>query len=319
MRPSIVSCVEELVGDTPLLRLSLPGVPDGVRLLAKLELFNPTSSVKDRAALNMLAAAERDGRLAPGGTVVEYSSGNTGISLAGLCAGRGHPFVLVMPDNATEERCGLVRAFGGRIVFTPHEGGLPATIEMARQVAASIPGAWLVDQSNNHDNTEAHYARTGPEILRACGGEIGVFVSPVGTGGTLTGVARYLKEHVDVHVVAVEPERSPVLSGGEPGPHGIPGIGPGFIAATTDVGRIDEIVTVSDVDAGSATRQIAARNGVLVGVSSGAAAHAARVVAGRPRWAGATVVVVLPDSGERYLSIWDTLGAQADRPDGADS
>lgn len=310
---TIASSIEDLVGDTPLLRLTFPDVPPGVRLLGKLEMLNPTASVKDRAALFMLREAERSGLLpARGGTVVEYSSGNMGISLAALCAIRGHRYVLVMPDNATEERRRIVRAFGGEIVFTPHQDGLLATIARAEEIVRAIPGSWLVNQSKNPANTAAHYATTGPEIWRDSGGEVDVLVSPVGTGGTLTGVARYLKERRDVHVVAVEPAASPVLSGGAHGPHRIPGIGPGFVAETTDTDYIDEVLTVSDVDAGLATRRLARSAGLFVGVSAGAAVHAGRVLARRPELAEATIVLVLPDTGERYLSIWDTLGEPAE-------
>ncbi|WP_018681580.1 PLP-dependent cysteine synthase family protein [Actinokineospora enzanensis] len=303
--------LEELVGRTPLVRLSYPDVPAETRLLAKLELFNPMSSVKDRPALHMLVAAEQAGLLDPaGGTVVEYSSGNMGIALAGLCAARGHRYVLVMPDNATEERRGIARAFGAELVTTPHEEGLPGTIARAEAVAASIPGAWLVNQAFNPDNTAAHYDTTGPEVWEATGGEVDVLVCTVGTGGTLTGIAHYIKERRDLHVVAVEPAKSPVLSGGEHSIHRIPGIGPGFVAEVTDVGSIDEIITVSDEDAGLATKELAAKAGIFVGVSAGAAAFAARVVARRPEFAGKTVVTVFPDTGERYLSMWESLGEE---------
>jgi cysteine synthase len=303
------SAIEDLVGNTPLLRLRFPDVSDDVRVLAKLEMFNPLSSVKDRPALYMLRAAEESGALDPaGGTVVEYSSGNTGIALAGLCASRGHRFILVMPDNATAERRRMVTALGGEIVQTPHQEGLPAAIAKAEEITAATPGAWLVNQAYNHVNTTAHYETTGPEIWRACGGDLDVLVSPVGTGGTITGIARYVKERKDLHVVAVEPASSPVLSGGCHSPHRIPGIGPGFVAEVTDTACIDEIITVSDVDAGLATRSLAETVGLFVGVSSGAAVHAALVVARRSE--RATIVVVLPDSGERYLSIWETLGEQ---------
>ena len=313
-RPLVASSIEELVGGTPLLRLSYPDVPDGVRLLAKLEMFNPLASVKDRAALYMLRAAESSGALAPDGTVVEATSGNTGISLAALCATRGRRCVLVMPDNATQERQRIMRAFGAEIVFSPYQEGLPGCIALAERVQRSIPGSWLVAQDKNPVNVQAHYETTGPEILRACDGDVDVLVCAVGTGGTLTGIAHHLKEHTDVHVVAVEPAGSPVLSGGERGTHRIPGIGGGFVNDVTDVGCIDEVFTVTDEHAATATLDLARTFGLLAGVSSGAAAHAARTVAGRPEWAHATVVTVFPDTGERYLSIWDTL--PADRSSG---
>jgi cysteine synthase A len=308
-RGGIVSSVEDLIGDTPLLRLSFPDVAPSVRLLAKLEMFNPLSSVKDRPALHMIRAAELSGDLYDGVTVVEATSGNTGISVAALCAARGYRCVLVMPDNATEERRRILRAFGAELVLTPHQEGLVGTMARAAEVARSIPGSFYVGQDHNPNNPAAHYATTGPEIWTACDSVVDVFVCGVGTGGTMTGVARYLKERTDVHVVAIEPAGSPVMSGGERGPHRIPGIGGGIVQANTDLDCVDEVLLVSDVDAAAATVELARNFGLFVGVSSGAAAHAARVVARRPQWAGATIVTILPDTGERYLSIWDTLGA----------
>jgi cysteine synthase A len=301
----VVSSLEELVGDTPMLQLSYPD--SSARLLAKLEMFNPLSSVKDRAALHMIRSAERSGVLRAGVTVVEATSGNTGISLAALCAVRGYRCVLVMPDNATEERRRILRAFGAELVLSPFQDGLVGTMARARTVAAAIPGAVYLGQDHNPANPDAHYVSTGPEIWSACSGRVDVFVCCVGTGGTLTGVARYLKERADVHVVAVEPAGSPVLSGGERGPHRIPGIGGGIVQDNTDLGCIDEILRISDEEAAATTVSLAKRFGLFVGVSSGAAVSAARVVAARPEWAGATVVTILPDTGERYLSIWDSL------------
>lgn len=301
----VVSSLEELVGDTPMLQLSYPDL--SARLLAKLEMFNPLSSVKDRAALHMLRSAERSGVLRDGVTVVEATSGNTGISLAALCAVRGYRCVLVMPDNATEERRRILRAFGAELVLSPFQDGLVGTMARARSVAASIPGSIYLGQEHNPRNPEAHYVGTGPEIWSACAERVDVFVCCVGTGGTLTGVARYLKERAEVHVVAVEPSGSPVLSGGERGPHRIPGIGGGIVQGNTDLGCIDEILQVSDEQAAATTVELAKRFGLFAGVSSGAAVSAARTVAARPEWAGATVVTILPDTGERYLSIWDSL------------
>lgn len=311
VRPGVVSSVEELVGQTPLLRLVFPSVPDSVRLLAKLEMFNPTASMKDRAALRMIQGAERAGLLAAdGGTVVEATSGNTGISLAAFCAARGHRCILILPDNATEERRRILRAFGAEIVESPHQDGLRAAIALADRVHRATPGSWLVGQDKNPDNVAAHYEGTGPEILDACG-TVDVLVCAVGTGGTLTGAARYLKERGNTYIVAVEPAGSPVLSGGEPGPHRIPGIGGGFINPVTDVTCIDEVVTVTDAQAASATVRLARSCGLLCGLSSGAAAHASVTVARQPRWADATIVTILPDTGERYLSIWDSFGESA--------
>jgi cysteine synthase A len=307
----IVSRIDELVGDTPMLELSYPDLP--ARLLAKLEMFNPLSSVKDRAALHMLREAEHSGRLRTGVTVVEATSGNTGISLAALCAVRGYRCVLVMPDNATEERRRILRAFGAELVLSPFQDGLVGTMARARDLAASIPGAIYLGQDHNPNNPAAHYATTGPEIWSACEGRVDVFVCCVGTGGTMTGVARYLKERADVHVVAVEPDGSPVLSGGERGPHRIPGIGGGIIQDNTDLYCVDEVLRVTDGEAAATTVALAKQFGLFVGVSSGAAVHAARTVAARPEWAGATVVTILPDTGERYLSIWDSLSDTEER------
>ncbi|MEU9313575.1 cysteine synthase family protein [Streptomyces sp. NPDC048256] len=299
-----VRSLEELVGGTPMLEVALPGVPDEVRLLAKLEMFNPLFNVKDRAVLYMLREAEETGLLpARGGTVIECSSGSTGISLAALCAVRGHRCVIVLPDNATEERRQILRELGAEIVLVPHEEGLLPAWKFAEELQRDLPGSWLPHQDRNPANVRAHYETTGPEILQACAGQVDVFVCGVGTGGTLTGVARHLKEHGQVHVVAVEPERSAVLSGGEAGPHGIPGIGAGYVSDLTDLTVIDEVIAVPDEAAATTRREIALATGLLVGVSAGASAHAARMLGRRERWAGSTIVTVFPDTGERYLSL----------------
>ncbi|MEU9438263.1 cysteine synthase family protein [Streptomyces sp. NPDC048252] len=299
-----VRSLEELVGGTPMLEVALPGVPDEVRLLAKLEMFNPLFNVKDRAVLYMLREAEETGLLpACGGTVIECSSGSTGISLAALCAVRGHRCVIVLPDNATEERRQILRELGAEIVLVPHEEGLLPAWKFAEELQRDLPGSWLPHQDRNPANVRAHYETTGPEILQACAGQVDVFVCGVGTGGTLTGVARHLKEHGQVHVVAVEPERSAVLSGGEAGPHGIPGIGAGYVSDLTDLTVIDEVIAVPDEAAATTRREIALATGLLVGVSAGASAHAARMLGRRERWAGSTIVTVFPDTGERYLSL----------------
>ncbi|MPY30137.1 cysteine synthase family protein [Streptomyces adustus] len=315
----IVRSLEELVGGTPLLDLRLPGVPDTARILAKLEMFNPLSSVKDRAALHMLRAAEASGALpATSGTVIECSSGSTGIALAALCAARGHRCIIVMPDNATEERRQILRDLGAEVVLRPHHDGLLASWAFAEDLRRATPGAWMPRQDTNPANPAAHYATTGPELWEATGGAIDVLVCGVGTGGTLTGTGRYLKERRDVHVVAVEPERSAVLSGGEGGPHGIPGIGAGYVSEITDLGLIDEVLPVSDEDATEATRQITRSSGLLAGISSGAAAHAARRLSRQRRWADATIVTVFPDTGERYLSL-ALGGPTASEPSSEDS
>ncbi|MER0446906.1 cysteine synthase family protein [Streptomyces sp. Edi4] len=302
----IVRSMEELVGNTPLMEVRLPGVPDSVQLLAKLEMFNPLSNVKDRPALYMMREAEESGALpARGGTVIECSSGSTGISIAALAARRGHRCIIVMPDNATEERRQILREFGAEIVLVPHQDGLLPAWRYAEELQRSTPGAWLAHQDENPANLRAHYETTGPEIWEATDGQVDVLVCGVGTGGTLTGVARYLKEQPgsQVHVVAVEPARAAVLSGGEAGPHGIPGIGAGYVSDIMDLDLIDEVVAVPDEAAATTTHEVNRATGLLAGISSGAAAYAARVLAQRERWSGATIVTVFPDTGERYLSM----------------
>lgn len=313
-RPRIAESVADLVGGTPLLRLTGSAVPDDVRLLAKLESANPLSSSKDRAALYMLAAAERRGDLPPtGGTVIEATSGNTGISLAALCAARGHICVIVLPDNATEERAELLTALGAVLERTPAADGYPGAIARAEQLHASTPGSWYVRQHDNPDNVQAHYQTTGPEIWSDTEGEIDILVVGVGTGGTLTGAGSYLRErNPRLQIVAAEPRRSPLLSQGWGAPHGIPGFNGGFIAPTTDTGLIDEVVSVRDHDAAQTARALAREHGLLVGVSSGAVVHAAQLIAARPDNRGRTVVVVLPDTGERYLSIWNRQAEDRD-------
>jgi cysteine synthase len=294
----------DLIGNTPLLEVPLPGMSARTCLLAKMEMFNPFASVKDRAALFMIRAAVGSGALPPReGTLVECSSGSMGISLAALCAGLGHRCIIVMPDNSTAERLQILRAFGADVELVPHQEGLPFAWRHAEQLQRSIPGAWLPHQDTNPANVRAHYATTGPEIWQACGKEIDVLVCGVGTGGTLTGVARYLKQHRDVHVVAVEPARSAVLSGGEAGPHGIPGIGAGYISQIMDLRLVDEVIAIGDEAAAATADEITRCIGLPVGISSGAAAHASRIVSHRARWAGATIVTVFPDGGDRYLSM----------------
>ncbi|MZD06697.1 cysteine synthase [Streptomyces sp. SID5785] len=296
--------IADLVGGTPLVRVR---VGDGdAQVLAKLESANPLSSIKDRAALFMLDAAAERGELRPGGTVIEATSGNTGIALAALAAARRHPCVIVLPDSATAERIALLTALGAEVVRTPREQGYQGAIAKAEEIHAATPGSWFTCQHENEDNVRAHYASTGPEIWADTGGRVDVLVCGVGTGGTLTGIARYLKERDPaVHVVAVEPESSPVLSRGAGGQHRIPGLNGGFVAATTDVSLIDRVITVSDADALRTARQLAREQGVFVGISSGAAVHACALLLEKPGFQDATVVTVLPDTGERYLSVWD--------------
>ncbi|WP_411083599.1 cysteine synthase A [Streptomyces sp. cmx-18-6] len=309
-RRGLASSLDDLIGGTPTIRLDLGGADPQTTVYAKLEMANPLSSVKDRTGLYMIEAAEKRGELTPGSTVVEATSGNTGISLAALCAARGYTCVIVLPDNATNERVQLLRAFGAEVVRTPHEQGYAAAIEKAQEIHRERPGSWFACQHENPDNVQAHYATTGPEIWNDTEGRVDVLVCGVGTGGTLSGTARYLRErNPDLRVVAVEPVRSPVLSEGWGGLHRIPGLNGGFVADTTDVEVIDEVVTVSDDEAFATARFLARTFGLLVGVSSGAAAHACRLLVERPAYAGKTIVTVFPDTGERYLS-W--LEAAAD-------
>ncbi|MFJ2162441.1 PLP-dependent cysteine synthase family protein [Streptomyces sp. NPDC087856] len=314
MSLAVVDSIADLVGSTPLLRLPLEGAEG--RVLAKLECANPLSSIKDRAALFMLTAAEERGELRPGDTVVESTSGNTGIALAALAVARGYRCLIVLPDNATQERILTLRMLGAEIELTDHTLGFAGCVERAEKLAVEIPGSWYASQHTNADNVRAHYTTTGPEIWEATEGRVTHLVCTVGTGGTLTGTARYLRErNPRLRVVAVEPTGSALLSGGEPGPHRIPGLNGGFISPVTDVELIDEVIAVSDEDAAAATRAIAARTGLLVGISSGAAAHGCAELARRHDLTGATVVTVFPDTGERYLSWWpaEPTDAEADR------
>lgn len=303
--PRVGEQLTDLIGDTPLMRMPTDGPGTGA-LYAKLEMFNPLSSIKDRIGAFMLDAAEALGHLAPGGTVIEATSGNTGIALAALSAARGYRCVIVMPDSATVERIRILRSFGADVVLTDHEKGYIAAIEAAEALHARTPDSWFVRQHENPDNTNAHYMTTGPEIWAALGDRIDVLVCGIGTGGTISGIGRYLKERrPGIHVVGVEPDRSPVISQGRAGIHRIPGLNGGFVAPTTDLSVIDSLVTVSDDEAAGAARAAARSTGLFIGVSSGAAYHAARALMTRPEYAGKTVVTVFPDGGERYLS-WMT-------------
>lgn len=300
----IYDSVEELIGGTPLLRLA--GIErknnlDAI-LLAKLEYFNPAGSVKDRPAKTMLDAAERAGRLGPGGVVIEPTSGNTGIALAALCAARGYRLIVTMPESMSVERRLLMQAFGAEVVLTPAAQGMAGAIARAGELEREIPGSVLAGQFVNPANPEAHMLGTGPEIWNDTGGKVDIFVAGVGTGGTITGVGEYLKKvKPDVRVVAVEPADSAVLSGGRPGPHKIQGIGAGFVPEILDRNIIDEVIAVKNEDAMSAAR-LAAREGVLCGISSGAALRAAMDLAARPENSGRSIVAVFPDSGSRYLT-----------------
>ncbi|MFJ9411815.1 PLP-dependent cysteine synthase family protein [Streptomyces sp. NPDC101393] len=317
---AIADSLTDLIGRTPLLRLALDGLPADTQVLAKLESANPLSSVKDRAALWMINDAEKSGALTPGATVIESTSGNTGIALAALAAARGYRCVIVLPDNASNERVLTLRMLGAEVEFTDHVRGLTGCVERATELQEKISGSWYARQHENPANVRAHYESTGPEIWEATGGSVDWLVCAVGTGGTLTGTARYLREqNPALKVVAVEPAGSPLLSGGEPGPHRIPGLNGGFTSPVTDLALIDLVLTVTDAEAAAATRALATRSGLLTGVSSGAVTHACAQLAGLHDLSASTVVTLFPDTGERYLSWWrpqdeeavDTAGAGA--------
>lgn len=298
----IYSDITELIGGTPLVRLSR--FAPGLGVLAKLERQNPAGSAKDRAALSMLRAAEAEGRLAPGGLVIEPTSGNTGIGLAALAAALGYRAVIVMPDSMSPERVKLIAAYGAEVVLTPGAEGMSGAVAKAEEISARSPGSIVAGQFSNPANPRAHYETTGPEIWRDTDGRVAAFVCGVGTGGTITGVGRYLKEQDPaVRVIAMEPASSPLLSEGRAGAHAIQGIGANFVPEALDTSVYDEVVTVTDEDALAAMRELARTEGLLCGVSSGAAAFAARELAKRPEFAGKSVVCLLPDTGERYLSV----------------
>ena len=297
----IANTLPELIGHTPLLRLER--FAPGGGLLAKLESFNPLSSAKDRAGLYMIRDAEARGLLKPGAVIVEPTSGNTGVALAYIGRLRGYRVVLTMPETMSAERRALLAALGAELVLTDGARGMAGAIEKANELLENTPGAWMPDQFNNPANARAHYETTGPELWEDTEGNVDVLVATVGSGGTITGTGRYLKEqNPDIWVVAVEPAESPVLSGGKPGPHKIQGIGAGFVPGTLDLSVLDEIMTVTGDEAYAAARELARSEGVLAGVSSGAAAHAARTLSRQPDMAGKTIAVILPDTGERYLS-----------------
>ena len=302
---AIASDLSQLIGNTPLVELARFAREYGLkaRLLAKAECFNAAGSVKDRVARELIEDAERSGRLKPGGTVIEPTSGNTGVGLALVCALRGYRLILTMPESMSVERRALLRALGAQLVLTPAEEGMGGAIAKAEQLLAETAGAILAGQFVNPANPAAHRKTTAPEIWTQTGGEVDCFVAGVGTGGTSTGVGGYLKEQKPgVRIVAVEPAGSAVLSGGKPGPHGLMGIGAGFVPKVLDVSLLDEVVRVTDGEAYEAARALARTEGLLAGISSGAAVHAAALIAKRPENAGKTIVVLLPDTGERYMS-----------------
>ncbi len=295
----------DLIGHTPLLRLSNIIKKHGLEadIYAKLEYFNPAGSVKDRIAKAMIDDAEAKGQLKPGSVIIEPTSGNTGIGLASVAAARGYRIILTMPETMSVERRNLLKAYGAEIVLTEGAKGMKGAIEKADELAKSTPGSFIPSQFSNPANPAAHFASTGPEIWDDTDGKVDIFVAGVGTGGTLTGVGKYLKsKNSDVKVVAVEPAGSPVLSKGTAGPHKIQGIGAGFVPDTLDTSVYDEILPIENDDAFSTGREIARSEGVLVGISSGAAVFAAIELAKRPENKGKKIVVLLPDTGDRYLS-----------------
>lgn len=301
----IYSSAQQLVGKTPILHLQNIQKEKALaaRLLVKLELFNPGGSVKDRVALAMIRDAEKRGLLTPGGTIIEPTSGNTGIGLAAMAAMKGYRAIIVMPDSMSVERQLLMQAYGAQVVLTPGQLGMTGAIEKAKELAQEIPGSFIPDQFCNPANAEAHFHTTGPEIWQDTDGNIDIFVAGVGTGGTVTGVGSYLKsQNPNVQIVAVEPAGSPLLSGGKAGPHGLQGIGANFIPDVLDQRVIDSVITVTEEEAYAAAQLLGKREGILAGISSGAALNAAISLAQKPENAGKTIVALLPDTGDRYLS-----------------
>lgn len=303
---NIKKSAAELIGHTPLMEVvnyeKKNNVTDAT-ILVKLEYLNPAGSVKDRIALHMIEVAEKEGKLKPGGTIIEPTSGNTGIGLAAMAAAKGYKAVLTLPETMSVERRKLLQAYGAELVLTDGSKGMKGAIEKAEELQASTPGSVILGQFENPANPAAHRATTGHEIWEDTDGKVDIFVAGVGTGGTITGVGSYLKEKKEaVKVVAVEPESSPVLSGGQPGAHKIQGIGAGFVPEVLNTDVYDEIIKVSNESAFAAGKAIAVQEGVLVGISSGAALYAATELAKRPENKGKTIVALLPDSGDRYLS-----------------
>lgn len=302
---AVYKSVEELIGRTPLVEVCNLERELGLkaRVLCKMEYLNPAGSIKDRAARSMLDTAEAEGKLAPGAVIIEPTSGNTGIGLASLAASRGYRLILTMPETMSEERRNILKAYGAELVLTEGAKGMAGAIEKAEALAAEIPGSFIPGQFDNPANAMAHYRTTGPEIWEDTEGRIDLLIAGVGTGGTLTGTGRYLKEqNPDVRLVALEPEDSPVLSGGQPGPHRLQGIGAGFVPGVLDTSVYDEIYRADAEEAFQAAKLLAKKEGMLVGITSGAALSAAIAYARKPEYEGKTIVAVLPDSGDRYYS-----------------
>lgn len=301
----VYNSVTELIGGTPLLKANNFIKANGLKanIYVKLEYFNPAGSVKDRIAKAMIEQAEKDGKLKPGATIIEPTSGNTGIGLASVAAARGYKAILTMPETMSVERRNLLKAYGAKIVLTDGSKGMKGAIAKAEELAKGIPNSFIPEQFNNPANPAAHEATTGPEIYNDLDGKVDAFIAGVGTGGTLTGVGHYLKkQNKDIRVVAVEPETSPVLSKGQAGPHKIQGIGAGFVPETLDTKVYDEVIAVANDDAFKYGRQFSHVEGVLIGISSGAALSAAIELAKRPEFEGKNIVALLPDTGDRYLS-----------------
>ena len=303
MRKEICRDITEAIGETPLVRLQRFGADLGVEVCAKIEAMNPLGSIKDRLALAMIADAEQAGILGPGATIVEPTSGNTGIGLASICASRGYRLILTMPESMSIERRKLLIHLGAELVLTPAAEGMKGAIARAAALQQQTPGSWMANQFANPSNPAMHRRTTGPEIWRQTGGQMDIFVAGVGTGGTITGAGGYLKEqNHNIKVVAVEPAASPVLSGGKPGPHKIQGIGAGFVPEVLDRSVIDAVVTVENEEAIRLAKALARTEGILCGISCGAALAGALAYAGREDVQGKRMVIVLPDTGERYLS-----------------
>ena len=301
----IFTSAAQLIGRTPVLELCNMETKDGLaaRVLVKLESRNPAGSSKDRVALNMILDAEEKGLLTPGSVIIEPTSGNTGIGLCSVAAARGYRCVIVMPDSMSMERRLLMTAFGGELVLTPGAEGMTGAIAKAEELNQAIPGSIIAGQFNNPANPDAHYRTTGPEIWEDTEGNVDIFVAGIGTGGTITGVGKYLKEkNPDVQIVGVEPADSPLLTQGRSGPHGLQGIGANFVPSILDTGVLDEILTVTTEEAYAAGRRLGREEGILCGISSGAALHAALTLAAKPENRGKTILALLPDSGERYLT-----------------